>query len=77
MDKEEIRELAFQLLSVSFDTEEWSEEVLENSVTEVADQLECLKCIKETRTTFDTTIDLWDLITEVYACNILHDALRG
>ena len=77
MDKDDIRELAFQLLNVSFDTDEWDEEALENSVTEVAEQLEGLIRIKEARTAFDTTIDLWDLITEVYACNILHDALRG
>ena len=77
MDKENIKELAFQLLSVSFDTDEWDEDFLEKSITEVAEQLEALKQIKESRSMFDTSMDLWDLISEVYACNILHDAIRG
>lgn len=77
MYEKNIRELAFQLLSVSFDTDEWDEAFLENSITEVKEQLESLKRIKESRSMFDTTIDLWDLLTEVYACNIIHDALRG
>lgn len=61
-----LENLAFALLNISFDTDEWSNDFLDSALNDVMYQLLCIKHIKDTRETFDTTIDLWDLLCEVY-----------
>ena len=61
-----LEDLAFQLLNISFYTDEWDEDTLNNALSDVMDQLLHLKNIKENRTIYDTTFDLLDLLKEAY-----------
>ncbi len=69
MNREQLEDMAQQLLNISFDVYEWDEEFLEESVKEVADQIEALENIKKSRGIFDTTMDLFDLLSEAYKTN--------
>lgn len=69
MNREQLEDMAQQLLNISFDVYEWDEEFLEESVKEVADQIEALENIKKSRRIYDTTMDLFDLLSEAYKTN--------
>lgn len=69
MTREQIKDMAQQLLNISFDIYEWDEAFLNAAVKEVANQIEALKTIKETRSPYDITMDLFDLLEEAYKTN--------
>lgn len=69
MNREQLEDMAQQLLNISFDVYEWDEGFLEKSVKEVADQIEALENIKKSRGIFDITMDLFDLLSEAYKTN--------
>lgn len=76
MTREQIEDMAQQLLNISFDIYEWDETFLNEAVKEVADQIEVLKTIKETRSLYDTTMNLFDLLEEAYKANYFETELR-
>lgn len=76
MTREQIEDMAQQLLNISFDVYEWDETFLNAAIKEVADQIETLKTIKETRSLYDTTMDLFDLLEEAYKANYFETELR-
>lgn len=76
MTREQIEDMAQQLLNISFDVYEWDETFLNEAVKEVADQIEALKRIKEAKGMFDTTMDLFDLLEEAYKANYFETELR-
>ena len=69
MTREQIEDMAQQLLNISFDIYEYK------AIKEVADQIEVLKRIKETKSVFDTRIDLFDLLEEAYKTNYFESEL--
>lgn len=69
MTREQIEDMAQQLLNISFDIYEWDEAFLNEAVNEVANQIEALKRIKEARGMFNMTMDLFDLLEEAYNTN--------
>lgn len=75
MTREQIEDMAQQLLNISFDVYEWDETFLNEAVKEVANQIEALKIIKEARGIFDTTMDLFDLLEEAYKANYFETEL--
>ena len=63
MTREQIEDMAQELLNISFNVYEYK------AIKEVADQIEVLKGIKETKDVFDNRIDLFDLLEEAYKTN--------
>lgn len=67
MRREQIDDMAFELLNISFNTDEWEESFLNEAIKEVADQIEAMakRCVNE-MVMFGTTYNLFDLLSEAY-----------
>ena len=61
-----IGQMAYDLLNISFDTDEWDEKFLDNALEETINQLVAIKRQKESGGIADTTIYLYDLLTEAF-----------
>ena len=66
MNRDQIEDMAYQLLNISADTDEWGEDFLKDQIKAVSDQIEALKMIKERKSIFDLNFDLFDLLREAY-----------
>lgn len=77
MAREQIEDMAQQLLNISFDVYEWDETFLNEAVKEVADQIQTMakRCENE-KLMFGTTIHLFDLLEEAYKANYFETELR-
>ena len=59
-------DMTYQLLNISFDTDEWDDKTLDDAINDVMVQLLELKRKKESKSVFDTTFNLWDLLVSAY-----------
>ena len=60
------QDMAFQLLDITFDTAEWDDNTLTETIEDVAKQIEELKPF---RSVFDSRTYLYDLLIEAYKTN--------